>query len=418
MKSLRYIFFALISLAGIAAGARSIDDIPNVQLTDSTRFVSDPDGYMKADDIARADALALAIRRATTAEVVAIVVKDLDGEQIDRYAIDLTEKWGIGKSDKDNGVLVLVSIDDRQAGIYTGYGVEGVLTDLRAGRIRRDIMTPALQQGDYGGAIVNTLQALNDIMTQPEAAEELRSAEPNKRASASYGDFFRIYLTIGAILFIAMVGYALWTFSSTRRMERHERFNKLNKLSVPFLVGTVAFLGVPILAYLLLVLLKKRVRRSVPTCSNCAHKMHLIDEVHDNDYLTPAQDIEEQLNSVDYDVWLCDNCGSTEITPYFNPNTPYQTCPNCGARAEQLIGNSVVRNPTTSSEGIGEKTFHCRNCNNRRRQAYRIAKLATPPVVILPGGFGKGGSGFGGGGFGGGSFGGGSFGGGGSSGSW
>lgn len=417
MKSLRYILLTLISLTALAAGARSIDDIPNVQLRDSTRFVSDPDGYMSAEAIALADSLALDIRRATTAEVVAIVVKDLDGEDIDRYAIDLTEKWGIGKSDKDNGVLVLVSIDDRQAGIYTGYGVEGIVTDMRAGRIRRDIMNPSLQKGDYGGAIVNTLRALNEIMTEPDAANELRSAEPNKRASESYGDFFRIYLILGAVAFVAMTIIALIAFTSTRGMERHERFNRLNRLTVPFIVATVAFLGIPVLAWLLLMLLKKRVRRSVPSCPNCGHKMRLIDEVHDNDYLTPAQDREEQLNSVDYDVWLCDNCGTTEISPYVNDKTAYQTCPNCGARTEQLIGNSVVRQPTTTSEGIGEKTYICHNCNNRRHQAYRIAKLATPPVVILPGGIGKGG-GFGGGGFGGGGFGGGSFGGGGSSGGW
>lgn len=417
MKSLRYILLMLISLTALAAAARSIDDIPNVQLRDSTRFVSDPDGYMSADAIARADSLARNIRRETTAEVVAIIVKDLDGEDIDRYAIDLTEKWGIGKSDKDNGVLVLVSIDDRQAGIYTGYGVEGIVTDMRAGRIRRDIMNPALKAGDYGGAIVNTLQALNDIMTQPDAAEELRSDEPNRRASESYGDFFRIYLIIAALAFVIMAIIALMTFMSTRGMERHERFNRLNRLTVPFIVGTVAFLGIPILACLLLVMLKKRVRRSVPACPNCGHKMRLIDEVHDNDYLTPAQDREEQLNSVDYDVWLCDNCGTTEISPYVNDKTAYSTCPSCGARTEQLIDNTVVRKPTTESEGVGEKTYLCHNCNNRRRQAYRIAKLATPPIVILPGGMGKGG-GFGGGGFGGGGFGGGSFGGGGSSGGW
>ena len=44
--------------------------------------------------------------------------------------------------------------------------------------------------------------------------------------------------------------------------------------------------------------------------------MELIDEEHDNDYLTPAQDTEEKLNSIDYDVWHCPHCHETEVLPY------------------------------------------------------------------------------------------------------
>ena len=147
------------------AGARTIDEIPNVHIADSTRFVSDPDGYLSHEAIVRADAIIKDIWDKTTAEVVAIVVKDLSGEDIDSYAHRLSEKWRIGKSDKDNGLLLLISIDDRMAGIYTGYGVEGVITDVRAANVRRDYLNPSMKVGDYDAGVVNTLADIHRIMT-------------------------------------------------------------------------------------------------------------------------------------------------------------------------------------------------------------------------------------------------------------
>lgn len=402
------------------AGARTIDEIPNVHIADSTRFVSDPDGYLSHEAIVRADAIIKDIWDKTTAEFVAIVVKDLSGEDIDSYAHRLSEKWGIGKSDKDNGLLLLISIDDRMAGIYTGYGVEGVITDVRAANVRRDYLNPSMKVGDYDAGVVNTLAEIHRIMTAPEAAEELRSGIPNNAAAGDDGEdlkeFFISFSLIGLVATIVMLFVIVQSYRSTSKENRHERYYKLQKINLPILIFTVGFIGIPIIAYLLLQYLKRRVRMAKIKCPNCQHEMQLIDEVHDNVYLTPAQDREEQLNSVDYDVWACNQCGNTEIYPYVNQNSPLTECPVCGAKTESLVANNMVRKPTTQSEGLGEKTYCCKNCQNRRKVPYTIAKLATPPVVIIPGG--GGGFGSGGGGFGGGSFGGGSFGGGGSSGGW
>jgi uncharacterized protein len=141
--------------------------------------------------------------------------------------------------------------------------------------------------------------------------------------------------------------------------------------------------------------------------------MKLIDEINDNSYLTPAQDCEEQLNSVDYDVWVCENCGEVKVLPYVNKTAGFSVCPECGARAESFIANDIIQRPTQFSEGIGRKTYTCRNCHNNRTELYKIEKL--PPIIVAGGGFGGGSRG--GGGFGGG-FGGGHTGGGGASGGW
>ncbi len=399
---------------GAIASARTVDQVPNVQVENRTRFVADPDSYISSAQLAIADSIASRIRKATTAEIAAVIVKDMDGQDINDFARLLTKKWGIGKADTNNGLLLLISVDDRQAGIFTGRGVEGIITDSRAGRIRREVMNPQLQAGQYGNAVIAALTEVEKIMTAPEAAEEIRS----KADEGGDDHFFLYYFYVSVGVMILMMLYLLLLYNSTAKMERHERYEKFMKLKSIYLGASVAFLFIPILAYLMQRTLAKRIRLSAPKCPNCGSKMRLIDEVHDNDYLTPAQDREEQLNSVDYDVWHCDTCGINEITPYVNHNLPYSVCPNCGSRAEELIANEVVSQPTASREGVGQKIYRCKNCGNRRKELYRIAKVATPPIVIIPGGGGGGGGGgFGGGNIGGG-FGGGSFGGGGSSGGW
>lgn len=413
MNSLLKVISAIIlSTAALAAFGRTVDQVPNVQVADRTRFTSDPDGYLTPGQLAQADSIAAQILRASTAEVATVIVKDMSGTDINEFARRLTKLWGIGKADTDNGMLLLISVDDRQAGIFTGQGVEGIITDSQAGRIRRDKMNPELKAGRYGDAVIAALSELKTIMTAPEAAEEIRSKTDPDSNDHFFLNYFYISLAVMALLTI----YLLYTYSSTAKMERHDRYEKLRKLKPIYLGASAAFLLVPLISYLLLQMLAKKVRRSVPQCPNCGSKMRLIDEVHDNDFLTPAQDREEQLNSVDYDVWHCDTCGTDEIIPYVNHSLPYTVCPNCGSRAEELIANEVATPPTSTRDGVGQKIYRCKNCNNRRKELYRIAKVAAPPVVIFPGGRG-GGFGGGGGSIGGG-FGGGSFGGGGSSGGW
>lgn len=405
-------------MAAPLIGARTVDDIPNVHLTDSTRFVSDPDSYMSAAAIARADSIIGSIWRSTTSEVVAVVVRDLDGNNIDDFATELFEKWGIGKKDTDNGLLILISVDDRKAALRTGRGMEIALNDARCGRIIRNVIAPAMKEGDVDNAVINTATAVRDIVTDPTHADDLISKYENNAGAGKKDNFFRNYLIFGFVALIGMAIVATVISLRSRGLERHERYEQLRKLKLPYLVLTVGFLGIPVLSYLLLVLLMKQARRSRTLCPNCNHRMRLIDEVHDNDYLTPAQDREENIGSVDYDVWHCDECGTNRILPYVNHRAPYKICPVCGSRAEVEESNTVLTQPTTTAKGIGEKISYCKNCNKRRRVRYEIPKVVEPPVIIPMGGFGgRGGGGFGGG-FGGGSFGGGSTGGGGASGGW
>ena len=72
---------------------------------------------------------AVALNNATTAQVVIATVEDLGGEEPYEYATALGREWGIGDEEKDNGILILLSRDDREIFIAVGYGLEGALND-------------------------------------------------------------------------------------------------------------------------------------------------------------------------------------------------------------------------------------------------------------------------------------------------
>ncbi|MDE6190920.1 MAG: TPM domain-containing protein [Muribaculum sp.] len=415
----RIFIFMMLMIAGVTAFAATygVKDIPNVHVADRTRYVSNPDGILSPGAQSRLDAQLAGLWDKTSAEVVVVIVDQIDGDDIDGFATRLFSEWGIGKKDKDNGLLFLISKDDRRMAIRTGYGMEGVVPDILAGRIIRNFAAPRFKEGDFDGGVIDAVGEIERLATTPGATEELMSKYENDRQWETTGDeIFTYWLVAGTALTGIMLLILLYVVVHTRKDDRYNRYHALKRILTPALFVGFIGLGIPFVAFGLIWLVMRYMRVRKRVCPNCHHKMHRLPEDKDNAYLTPQQDVEERINSVDYDVWLCDNCGETDILPFVNQASQYQVCPRCGARAESLRADRIVVHPTQRSEGKGVKIYGCRNCGYEDNRYYNIPKVVAPPVVIIPGG-GRGG-GFGGGGFSGGSFGGGMTGGGGASGGW
>ena len=398
------------------ATAYTPDQVPNVQLRDSTQLVSNPDGILSPQAVAQLNARLLQIRRTTTAEPVVVVIDDMaPGYDIDNFATDLFTDWGIGKKDKDNGVLVLVVKDARKFVIRTGYGVEGILPDVVCARIQRRVMAPAFRQGDFDGGMIAAVDAMATAMTDPAVRDELVSKEKDHRnGDMTLADLFEMYLIFCGFVALACAGVAISKYAGVRKKDGYEKYMAERKV-LP-IAGWLAWLtlGFTLTTYLPLKYLMNKWRNGPHPCPNCGTLMHKVDEEHDNDYLTPAQDTEERIGSVDYDVWLCPNCGEKDVYAYSNPDSKYTECPYCHARACTLTRNRVLLKPTESREGAGVREYYCGNCHKTSEIPYKIAKLAAAAPIIIGGVGGRGG----GGGFGGGGFGGGMTGGGGASGGW
>ncbi len=413
------IFIALMAMLLFpSAGATAVDEVRNVHVENRSRFVSDMAGAMSPEAVAMADSLLSQIWQTSTAEPVVVIVPDLDGWDIDEYATELFTSWGIGKKDRDNGVLVLISVGDREAVIRTGYGAEGILPDALCWGIIRNDMAPRFKEGDYDRGVLASIMTLHKAMTEPEAREELMSKYANDADAAGAIDdaeLWNAYLGFAVIIGIIMLALAFGAWAAGRGKDTETAYSKLSRLRLPALMAAFLSLGAAIPALILIMILMRRARIKKRLCPNCSHRMERLDEETDNRYLTPAQDAEEHLNSVDYDVWLCHNCGETDIIPYVNPRSNYLVCERCGAKAKALVEDRVTLQPTEHREGIGIRVYECRHCHNRANTNYRLPKKAAVVPLIIHGGGGGFGSG---GGFSGGSFGGGMTGGGGGRGGW
>jgi uncharacterized protein len=141
------------------------------------------------------------------AEVAVATVASLDGLDVDTYANQLFNQWGIGDKEKDNGVLFLIAPHDRKVRIEVGYGLEPVLTDGRCGRILDEAVLPAFKAGDYGkGALNGTAQIMTFLLNRDSLPAETGPGPPSTASDSEEPDwkvkvaivlFFSIFITIG-----------------------------------------------------------------------------------------------------------------------------------------------------------------------------------------------------------------------------
>ena len=410
----------LILWSTIAAFAYTVEQIPNVQLSDSRLYTSDPDGILSPRAHATIDSLAADLRAKSSSEMAVVIVNSIDGADPEEFATKLFNTWRIGKKESNNGVLVLTVMDENYCIIRTGYGAEGVLPDITTGRIRREIMTPYFRIGKTDSAMTEGVRAIHTVMTDPKAAEELLDAytrnrqEDEKRQNRE--ELIEILVgltTVGGIFTLLFLG--LYFFNKNKKKgNTTEMYRTLSSLQSGALASAFIGLGIPLIAYFFLRSKRNRLRNTAPLCKRCSTPMVAVDKQQKLTYLTPQQQTEQRLGSADYDVWRCPADGTTEVMEFPGRTDKYTRCPKCGTRARHQISDTIIHQPTRYRNGQGQRRFHCEYCGNDDFTNYVIMRQA--PVVI---GGGGGGRGFGGGGgFSGGSFGGGFSGGGGSGGRW
>lgn len=392
-------------VAAVASAATySVGSVPNVHLADSTRFVSNPDGILSPAAEAQANELLRRLMRETPAEVACVVVDDIDQDP-DDFATELFRKWGIGKKDTNNGVLVLIVKDRRRAVIRTGTGVEGLLPDGLCGSIIRANMVPNFREENYDAGTVLALADIAGILSTPEARQEVMSKYANNNGDDDDFDgeaAFTAYLILCVLLTIAALILVVYKVISTAGKPRQQKYIEFHKLQPMLLIDSFIGLGMPLVAFLIVYLICRKLRRGKHLCATCGKPMKLIDEQRDNDFLTREQDIEERVGSVDYDVWHCPADGTTEIIPYVQRDSAFTECPVCHARTFHVVSDRITQQPTTSHMGTRVVTRRCVSCGFEDSDYHTLPKV-VPPVVVVGGGGGRsGGSGFGGGSFGGG----------------
>ncbi len=141
------------------------------------------DAVMTAQDMAEMNAYAEALEDKTGAQAVTVLVDFLDGEDIELYAYDLFQAWNIGKTGKNNGVLLLFSRGDRDVTIMPGTGLERTLSGSVSGQILDDNAIPALRNNNYSAGLRAAFVAMCERIAK---AENVQLSVASSRGSRNF----------------------------------------------------------------------------------------------------------------------------------------------------------------------------------------------------------------------------------------
>lgn len=137
------------------------------------------------------------------AQAAVVIVPTTNGLPIFDYALQVAEKWQLGDEDIDDGLLMVVAVNDREMYILTGYGLEGVLPDAAVNRIIREDITPLFKQNDYGAGILAGVDALKTRLTADPEVLARADAQAAERSAQQGNDEVPspIFLFIMAMIF-------------------------------------------------------------------------------------------------------------------------------------------------------------------------------------------------------------------------
>lgn len=432
----------VLSSAMLQAESFSLHSIPNPKQAHAHHFVSNPDGILDVQTVSQLNVMLDSLAQATSTEVAVVAVNSIGNEPIESFATALFQQWGIGQANEDNGLLVLFVLDQRAIRFETGYGLEGVLPDALGNQIQQQFFIPHFRNNDYDQGFLLGMQKVVSVLKNETFAV---AAPPQLRWS-------EVLPYVGAAYLLILLLTILWIHSSAKKVAQNTvltnnqsrymamKSEKAGMLMVfNILLPAAAFLGIFLLSlpiYLLFLIgipiatlpaslyaktRMRQFRRAPIPCNSCDGTMHLLPERKEDAYLKISQQFEEELNAVDYDVFVCKECSNEAIVAFDQPSM-YTECQRCKTKAFILHDKRVIVEPSFVNPGTERSTYKCKFCGYEEHKNTKLPRISRNTGAFVAGSAAgsifSGRGGFGGGGFGGGGFGGGLSGGGGVTGRW
>lgn len=411
MRQTLLLLCAVFSLLVLRAEERgrvyTPEQVPNVQLRDSTQLLSDPTGYIAPEHTAQLNARLRDIRSRYGVEFAVVVLPSIGSRDLESYSTELFRLWGLGEQKQDNGLLLLLCIEQNQGRFEVGYGLEGSITDASAGRVWRQYMVPHLRSGDYAGALLAGTEAIASLL---ERSDERAGASSSDEGRGQWQTLLWLYVIFG-------FGVSLFSFSAVhglagqitspeaarRQLPHWKRSSRESTLLILVLCPPLALLYIPWAMGT-----QRRLQRLAMTCPQCG-KPHLQAEPGSIPALTPYQQIEQRIGSRRYTGLCCTSCRAYVVSAEDVPGTPFRLCHRCGSLAVRVLPVRYVYD--AAGRRLIRRQTQCLCCDDtqmhdeRDRSDGDAAVLAgLGALVSLGRSFGRSGGGFSGGSSGGGGF--------------
>lgn len=253
----------LIAVTAWAAGDsvkeyKTVDDVPNVRLTDVRRYVTDPTNILAPAATDTIDAILGRLEKSTGIETAVVMLPSIGENDIFDFSTSLFRKWGIGKKKSDNGLLILFVMDQHKVRFSTGYGIEGIMTDAMSKRIQTQYMVPAFKRSDWNKGMVDGVRATAKVLDgsmEPEATD----------SDTDTGDIlFSIGIIVGVILL------AMFVSSIKQRCPKCRKRSAMKQMGMEVLRVSTGKGR------------RKRIRRTTYVCQYCGHMMTKDEDIDDN----------------------------------------------------------------------------------------------------------------------------------------
>ncbi len=155
-KRIRGVCTSALLVWGLASGAADASfSVPPLE-----GRVTDSAGMLSSTTVRHLDAVLEALERTDGTQIAVVTVPSLDGEALEAASLRVAESWKIGQRGLDNGALLFITRSDRKLRIEVGYGLEGRLTDLVAGRIIRNVIVPRFREGRFDQGVIGGVEAM------------------------------------------------------------------------------------------------------------------------------------------------------------------------------------------------------------------------------------------------------------------
>ena len=195
MKRIQIAFRFFLLLSGLfflnTSIAQQIISKPN-----PARLVTDVAGVLSPEQKQALENKLVAIDDSSSNQIVVVILPNLNGQPKEEYATKLFRDWGIGNKKTNNGVLLLIAVEERQIRIEVGYGLEGAIPDITALNIIDNDIKPAFKAGNYYDGIN---QATDNIAKAAVGEYKVKKAKKSKGKSSG-GLFVLILVIIFVIL--------------------------------------------------------------------------------------------------------------------------------------------------------------------------------------------------------------------------
>ena len=370
------LFFGVLPLS-----AETVQSIPNPLRTNRS-WVSDNAGVIDAAQETQINRAIESFENQTSGEIAVVTVRNTNGEVAKEFATELFNYWKIGKQGKDNGVLILLVMENRRIAVETGYGVEGELPDGKAMSLVREVAVPLFQQGNFGDGLLSLTREYITVLggTLP-SGDNSQAAPPTVNPNRT-----RPSAPQSTPQYVPPRSPNQPTFNQPF----DQPYNSPGpQSSSPFdlVLGLFMLLMVPlgigVLAWGFVAVFRQLARRK---CQMCGRDMKRLDENAEDVFLSSDQQFEERLGGLDYKVWQCDGCGVCHIERSARWLSNVKECPRCQHYTMQVT-SETVRQPTYYSTGLRETTEVCQypNCGHVTN-SQQIIPRREREVVIVSGG--------------------------------